>query len=210
MELLHYYVWMTTYFIMVKARVVLLKQLTFPKLGLIAVLTAARLSSFITDTLLFCNCSVNLWTDSHHWIKGEKRNNAFVIHCITENHSITDPNCWRYGPTLSNSADCLTRVSVQLKWDHQHCGSINHSGYHLTPAAQSGNLSLLSHYRHYSYNNIIFHFACLQQLKCHRHTLYRHNIQLWNTIQALGSCSLHMQIPYQLQYATGGQTKKNL
>ena len=107
-------------FIMAKARVVPLKQLTLPKLELMAALTAARLSSFITDALKFCNCSVNLWTDSQivlHWIKGEKRNNAFVTHRITEIHSITDPNCWRYCPTLDNPADLLTRDinSTQLR-----------------------------------------------------------------------------------------------
>ena len=92
-----------------------------------AALTAARLSSFITDALKFRNCSVNLWTDSQivlHWIKSEKRNNAFVTHRITEIHSITDPNCWRYCPTLDNPADLLTRGinSTQLRsstlWKH--------------------------------------------------------------------------------------------
>ena len=114
-------------FIMAKARVAPLKQLTLPKLELMAALTAARISSFITDALKFCNCSVNLWTDSQivlHWIKGEKRNNAFVTHRITEIHSITDPNCWRYCPTLDNPADLLTRGinSTQLRsstlWKH--------------------------------------------------------------------------------------------
>ena len=60
---------------MTKARVAPLKQLTLPKLELMAALTAVELSSFITDALKSNSCSINLWTDSQivlHWIKGKK------------------------------------------------------------------------------------------------------------------------------------------
>ena len=59
-------------FIRAKTTVVPLKQLTLPKLELMAALTAARLSSFITDALKFCNCSVNLWTDSQIVFTGSR------------------------------------------------------------------------------------------------------------------------------------------
>ena len=92
-----------------------------------AALTAARLSNFILEALTSLDCSINLWTDSQivlHWIKGEKRNNVFVTHHISEIHEITDPSCWRYCPTQDNPADLLTRgiTSTQLKssnlWKH--------------------------------------------------------------------------------------------
>ena len=119
---------------MAKARIVLLNQVTLPKLELMAALNAARLSKFITNTLIFCICSVNLWKDSQivfHWIKGEKKNNTFVAHCITEIHSITDPNCRRYCPTLDNPVSLLTRGinSTQLRsstlWKHGPPWSLN-------------------------------------------------------------------------------------
>ena len=116
-----------TSFVMAKARVAPLKQSTLPKLELMAALTAARLSNFAVEALTSLNCSINLWTDSQivlHWIKGEKRNNAFVTHRVSEIHEITNPSCWRYCPTLDNPADLLTRgiTSTQLKsstlWKH--------------------------------------------------------------------------------------------
>ena len=63
---------------MAKTRLVPLKQLTLPKLELMAALTAAKLSSFITDALKSNSCSINPWTDSQivlHWIKGKKWHN---------------------------------------------------------------------------------------------------------------------------------------
>ena len=83
---------------MAKARVVPLKQLKLPKLELMVALNAAKLSSFIKDALTFHNCSVNLLINSQivlHWIKDEKRNNAFITNRSTEIHSITDIICWR-------------------------------------------------------------------------------------------------------------------
>ena len=85
-----------TSFVMAKARVAPLKQLTLPKPELMAALTAARLSNFITDALKSNSFSISLWTDSQiflYWIKGEKWNNAFVAHRISEIHNANDPQC---------------------------------------------------------------------------------------------------------------------
>jgi len=62
-------------FVMAKARVAPLKQLTLPKLELMAVLMAARLCNFISVALKSPRCSIQLWTDSQivlHWLRGEK------------------------------------------------------------------------------------------------------------------------------------------
>ena len=114
-------------FVMAKARVAPLKQLTVPKLELMAALTAARLHSFISDALKSLTCSIYRWTDNHivlHWLRGEKWNNVFVTHSVTEILTITGVDSWRFCPTEDNPANPLTRgiSSSQLKssrlWEH--------------------------------------------------------------------------------------------
>ena len=112
---------------MAKARVEPLKQLTLPKFELMAALTAARLCSFISGALKSLMCSIHLWTESQivlHWLRGEKWNNVFVTHRVTEILTITGVDSWRFCPTEDNPADLLTRAitSSQLKssklWEH--------------------------------------------------------------------------------------------
>ena len=136
-------------FIMAKARVAPLKQLTLPKLELLAALTAARLSNFIMEAFTTLTCSINLWTGSQivlHWIKGEKRNNAFVFHRVPEIHEITDPSCWRYCPTLDNPADLLTRGITSTQ---QPCGNMDRNGCHLPLAGHPGKVRLISRCKHW-------------------------------------------------------------
>ena len=146
---------------MAKASVAPLKQLTLPKLELMAALTAARLSSFITNALKFCNCSINLWTDRQiilHCIKGEKRNNAFVTYRITEIHSITDLSYWRYCQTLDNPADLLTRGVNSTQLRSSTCGNMTTV---VTILYQLANLATLTYSpaTGTSCNKIRFHFT---------------------------------------------------
>ena len=104
-------------FIMAKARVAPLKQLTLPKLELMAALTAARLCNFISVALKSPRCSIQLWTDSQivlHWLRGEKWNNVFVTHRVTEILAITGVDSWGFCPTEDNPADLLTRGIINF------------------------------------------------------------------------------------------------
>lgn len=75
----------STSFVMAKCRVAPLKPLTLPKLELMGAITVARLCNFIFQALHPLNLSSYFWSDSQivlHWIKGEKRTNTFIAHCI--------------------------------------------------------------------------------------------------------------------------------
>ena len=114
---------------MAKAQVAPLKQLTLLKLELMATLTAARLCRFISGALESLKCCTYFWIDSQivlHWLRGEKWNNGFVIHRVTEIFAVTGVNSWRFFPTEDNPANLMKRgiTSSQLKslklWE---CGS---------------------------------------------------------------------------------------
>ena len=76
-------------FVMAKSRVAPLKQLSLPKLELMAALIAARLSKFIREALHFINLAFHLWTDSQivlYWLQSNKKLDTFVSHRVTKIH----------------------------------------------------------------------------------------------------------------------------
>ena len=99
-------------FIIAKSRVAPLKQLTLPRLELMAALVATRLTRFVMNTIPLQDPPIFVWSDSQivlHWIKSQKLLPAFVRNRITEMQSQLPTAEWRYCPTLENPADLLTR-----------------------------------------------------------------------------------------------------
>ncbi|XP_065891652.1 uncharacterized protein [Dysidea avara] len=101
-------------FVMSKSRAVPLKQITLPKLELMAAVLAARLSEFVR-TSLSIDCVLYLWSDSQiilYWITSQKKLKPFVDHKVSEIRSISTN--WKYCPSADNPADLLTRgISTQ-------------------------------------------------------------------------------------------------
>ena len=103
--------------IMSKSRAAPLKQLSLPRLELMAAVIAARLYLFVKTSLSISSDHV-LWSDSQivlSWISSEKRLKPFVSNQVGEIRSIS--TSWRYCPSADNPADLLTRG---IRYDHLH------------------------------------------------------------------------------------------
>ena len=103
----------TSSFVMAKARVAPRKNLTLPRLELMAALVGARLCSLILSSLSHLHLQqVFMWSDSQialHWILSEKRLPTFVTNRVQEIHKLLPDATWQYCPTKSNPADLVTR-----------------------------------------------------------------------------------------------------
>ena len=99
-------------FIVAKSRVAPLKELTLPRLELMAALVATRLTHFVVKAIPLKDPSIFVWSDSQivlHWVNSRKQLPTFVRHRITEIQSLLPTAEWKYCPTLENPADLLTR-----------------------------------------------------------------------------------------------------
>lgn len=110
--------------VMSKARTAPVKQHSLPRLELMAAVTAARLSSYITSSL-DTSFTVCLWSDSQivlAWLNSRKTLKPFVSHRVNEIRS--NPATWRYCPSADNPADLLTRgitydtLNSSEQWKH--------------------------------------------------------------------------------------------
>ena len=114
-------------FVAAKTRVAPLKELTIPRLELMAALVASRLTNFAINAIPVPNSPVFMWSDSQivlHWIKSQKPLPMFVRNRISEMTSLLPSAIWNHCPTADNPADLLSRgttaellMSSQL-WQH--------------------------------------------------------------------------------------------
>lgn len=101
-----------TSFIIAKTRVTPLKQLTLPKLELMAATSAAQIYTVIKSTIEHKINSVYMWSDSQivlHWLNSEKKLKQLVSNRVIEITKVYPAQWWSYCPSADNPADLLTR-----------------------------------------------------------------------------------------------------
>ncbi|XP_073960748.1 uncharacterized protein [Choristoneura fumiferana] len=98
--------------VLAKARVTPVKQITIPRLELIAATLASRLAVTAIESLAIANCSVYYWSDSSvvlTWIKGDGPWSVFVNNRVKEIKTMTSTTAWRHVPGHLNPADLPSR-----------------------------------------------------------------------------------------------------
>ena len=103
-----------TSFVIAKTRVAPIKQLTLPKLELMAALVATRLAKFVITSFNghYDGMLVYLWSDSQivlHWLHSQKKLKQFISHHVLEITQAFPATVWNYCPSGDNPADLLTR-----------------------------------------------------------------------------------------------------
>ncbi|XP_064462603.1 uncharacterized protein LOC135373309 [Ornithodoros turicata] len=100
-----------------KARVSPLKELTLPRLELMAAVIGMRMLTYLQRVFAF-HFEYRMWSDSSivlTWIKRSSRDwKTFVANRVQEIQSSSDTRLWRHCPSADNPADLLTRgISVK-------------------------------------------------------------------------------------------------
>ncbi|XP_043463557.1 uncharacterized protein LOC122499334 [Leptopilina heterotoma] len=95
-----------------KSRVVPTKEITIPRLELLAATIAARLAKSLINALNFENPEIIYWSDSSAvitWINQEAQWSTFVYNRVQEIRQLTAGAKWRHVPGTQNPADLPSR-----------------------------------------------------------------------------------------------------
>ncbi len=100
-------------FLLSKARVAPLKQITIPRFELTTAVLAARVDKMLRAEIQFPLLDSVLWTDNTSVLKYIQNEDkcflTFVANRISAIREITTPLQWRYIPTSQNPAECCSR-----------------------------------------------------------------------------------------------------
>ena len=100
-------------FVIGKARVTPLKQVTIPRLELTAATISARMSRFLRSELKYQEIKEYFWTDSNivlgYVSNVAKRFHTYVANRVQEIRDATDPTSWNHIDTKDNPADDASR-----------------------------------------------------------------------------------------------------
>ncbi|KRX34809.1 hypothetical protein T05_137, partial [Trichinella murrelli] len=102
----------TVNLVLAKAKVAPLKQVTLPRLELMAAFTAAKLIAFAKNNIGIRVDELNCWSDSEItlcWIKNSTQKlKPFIQNRVEVIRQLTSPVLWRHCPTKNNPADLLS------------------------------------------------------------------------------------------------------
>ncbi|XP_054706598.1 uncharacterized protein LOC129216408 [Uloborus diversus] len=107
-----------------KSRVAPAKQITIPRLELIAATVGARLCTSVLESLQWQNVELTFWTDSTvvlSWIQKEEIWTVFVANRVHEIRKLTKPNSWKFVKGVENPADlpsrgCSAKQLLAMRW----------------------------------------------------------------------------------------------
>ncbi|XP_053692563.1 uncharacterized protein LOC128741013 [Sabethes cyaneus] len=106
--------------VMSRSKVAPLKQISIPRLELLAAVLAARLQRTVVENHTFTINKVVYWIDANvvlSWIRSDQRRyKPFVGFRIGEILSLTKLDGWRWVPTRLNVADTLTKWDCDLEF----------------------------------------------------------------------------------------------
>ena len=114
--------------VMSKSRVAPVKQHSLPRLELMAAVIAARLGSFVVQSLNL-NASTFYWSDSQIvlcWLQSKKKLKPFIDHRVREIQIVS--STWQYCPMACNPAD-LAVISCQIS-HLESFRSLAYTGHH--------------------------------------------------------------------------------